>query len=150
MAGRKPNPPPAIPAPAIRPHIDRYPGGDWVQVGEIRRRLSVTLDGSGNGAVIFNVRHGNQRWIIEYVTVSTSQSPATAPYPIATLYEGPQQAGMADGATWTGNQDTFRGRFVMDACTDLTVAFTGGIAGSVATVVIVGTNELRSELARRQ
>lgn len=134
----------------IRPPADRYPGGDWTEVGEIRRRLSVTLDGSGNGAVTFNVRHANQRWRIEYVTVSTNQASTTAPYPTATIYEGPQQAGMSDGATWTGNQDTFRGRFVMDACTDLTVAFTGGVAGSVATVVILGTNELRTELAVRR
>lgn len=129
--------------------VDRYPGGDWTEVGEIRRRLSVTLDASGNGSVQFNVRHANQRWIIGYINVTTNQAPTTAPYPTATVYEGPQQAGMADGATWTGNQDTFRGRFVMDACTDLIVAFTGGVVGSVATVIIEGTNELRSELARR-
>jgi hypothetical protein len=54
---------------------------------------------------------------------------------------------MADGATWTGNQDTFRGRFVMDAGTDLMVSFTGGVAGSVATVVVEGDNELRGALA---
>lgn len=149
MAAPNRIPPPAPVGPA-RGVPDRYPGGDWTQVGEIRRRLSVTLDGSGNGSVIFNVRHANQRWIIGYVTVSTNQSPTTAPYPIATIYEGPQQAGMSDGATWTGNQDTFRGRFVMDVCTDLTVAWTGGVVGSVATAVIVGTNELRSELARRR
>jgi hypothetical protein len=127
--------------------IDRYPGGDWAPVGEIRRRQSVTLDGSGNGAVTFTVWHANQRWVIEYVGVSTNQAPTTAPYPTATVYEGPQQAGMSDGATWTGNQDTFRGRFVMDACTDLTVAFTGGVAGSAATVIIEGVNELCTELA---
>lgn len=124
-------------------------GDQWEEVGSIRRRLSVTLDSSGNGSVTFIVRHANQRWIITYIGVSTNQSPSTAPYPTATVYEGPQQAGMADGATWTGNQDTFTGRFVMDAGTDLTVAFTGGIVGSVATVVIEGTNELRAELAHQ-
>lgn len=144
---------PVTPLPAAPPPrgpVDRYPGGDWTQVGEIRRRLSVTLDVSGNGSVQFNVRHANQRWIIEYITVSTNQASTTAPYPTATVYEGPQQAGMSDGATWTGNQDTFHGRFVMDACIDLIVGFTGGVVGSVATVVIEGTNELRTELARRR
>ena len=148
MAAPKPRP---APAPARARGIpDRYPGGDWAEVGEIRRRQSVTLDGSGNGSVTFGVRHANQRWLIGFITVSTNQSPSTPPYPTATIYEGPQQAGMADGATWTGNQDTFRGRFVMDVCTDLTVAFTGGVAGSVATVIIEGTNELRSELVHRR
>lgn len=151
MAAPKPKPKPA-PRPALpaRGVPDRYPGGDWAQVGEVRRRLSVTLDGSGNGAVTFTVRHANQRWLIGFITVSTNQPSTQAPYPTATIYEGPQQAGMADGATWTGNQDVFRGRFVMDVCTDLTVAFTGGVAGSVATVVIEGTNELRSELVHRR
>lgn len=139
----------AAPRRTTRGRADVFQGGDWTQVGEVRRRQSVTLDASGNGSVTFIVWTSNQRWIIEYIGVQTNQSPTTAPYPTATVYEGPQQAGMADGATWTGNQDTFTGRFVMDACTDLTVAFTGGVAGSVATVVIEGTNELRSELARR-
>lgn len=148
-APKRPRPAPPAPGPARGP-ADRYPGGDWAQVGEVRRRLSVTLDGSGNGSVQFSVRHANQRWLIGFVTVSTNQPNTQAPYPTATIYEGPQQAGMADGATWTGNQDSFRGRFVMDACTDLTVAFTGGVPGSVATVVIEGTNELRAELAHRR
>lgn len=125
-------------------------GWRWTAVGEIRRRQSVTLDASGNGSVTFIVRHANQRWIIRYVGVSTSQAPTTAPYPTATVYEGPQQAGMSDGATWTGNQDTFTGRFIMDAGTDLTVAFTGGVVGSVATVVIEGTNELPEVLANQR
>jgi hypothetical protein len=128
---------------------DRLPGGDWTPVGEYRNRKSVTLDGSGNGSVSFDVRSSNQRYVVGFITVSTNQASTTAPYPTATVYEGPQQAGMADGATWTGNQDVFRGRFVMDAGTDLTVAFTGGVAGSVATVVVEGVNELRSELVRR-
>jgi hypothetical protein len=99
--------------------------------------------------VSFDVRSSNQRYVVGFIVVSTNQSSSTAPYPTATIYEGPQQAGMADGATWTGNQDVFRGRFVMDAGTDLTVSFAGGIPGTIATVVVEGVNELRSELARR-
>ena len=150
MAAAKPKPPPRPrpPSPA-RGAADRLPGGDWTPVGEYRNRKSVTLDGSGNGSVSFDVRSSNQRYVIGFIVVSTNQSPSVAPYPTATVYEGPQQAGMADGASWTGNQDVFRGRFVMDAGTDLTVAFTGGVAGSKATVIVEGINELRSELARR-
>lgn len=121
--------------------------GPWLPVGLYRRRLSVTLDGSGNGSVTFDVRSSNQRYVIDRVLVSTSQAVTQTPYPTATIYEGPQQAGMADGASWTGNQDVFAGRFVIDAGTDLTVAFTGGVAGSVATAVISGTNELWETLA---
>lgn len=119
----------------------------WTPVGLYRSRRSVTLDASGNGSVTFDVRSSNQRYIVEWVVVSTNQAVTQTPYPTATLYEGPQQAGMADGASWTGNQDVFHGKFVIDAGTDLTVAFTGGVAGSVATAVASGVNELRSSLA---
>ena len=124
--------------------------GPWRNVGTYRNRKSVTLDGSGNGSVTFDVRSSNQRYVIEFVLVSTNQAVTQTPYPTATLYEGPQQAGMADGASWTGNQDVFRGRFLIDACTDLTVVFTGGVVGSVATAVIQGTNELWETLATPQ
>lgn len=134
---------------ATRGQADVFPGGDWTPVGEVRRRGLAHLGSNGNGSVTFAVNHSNQRWIIRYIGVSSDQAPTTTPYPTAVVYEGPQQAGMADGATWTGNQDTFTGRFVMDACTDLTVAFTGGVVGSNITVIIEGTNELRSELAHQ-
>lgn len=123
--------------------------GQWVEVGEYRSRKSVTLDSSGNGTVQFDVRSSNQRYVIKYVTVSTNQAQTTAPYPTATVYEGVQQAGLMDGATWTGNQDTFTGRFVVDAGTDLLVAFTGGVAGSIATASIEGSNELVAALVGR-
>jgi hypothetical protein len=87
--------------------------------------------------------------VITYCRVSTNQPQTTAPYPTAEIFEGTTSAGLSAGATWTGNNDVFHGRFVMDAGTDLTVVFTGGVAGSVATAIIEGANELRAELARR-
>jgi hypothetical protein len=115
---------------------------DWNRIGTVRRRGSVILDGSGNGNVDFYVTYSsNHKWIISDVIVSTSQSSTTAPYPTATAYYGGQQAGVSEGATWTGNQDTMRGIIEM---TDeaLTVRFTGGLAGSVATAVIEGDSFL--------
>ena len=123
--------------------------GPWRNVGTYRNRKSVTLDASGNGSVTFDVRSSNQRYVITDIVVSTNQAVTQTPYPTATIYEGPAPvaAGLADGASWTGNQDVFRGRFLIDAGTDLTVAFTGGVVGSVATAVIQGTNELWETLA---
>lgn len=119
----------------------------FTDVGPYRRRLSVKLDASGNGQVQFDVRSSNQQYRIDTVVVSTNQASTSSPYPTATLYENNVQAGMSNGASWTGNQDTFGGEFIIDAGTDLIVAFTGGITGSIATAVITGRNELESSLA---
>jgi hypothetical protein len=115
---------------------------EWVQQGTVRRRKSVTLDSNGNGTVSFGVDwSSNHKWVINSVIVATNQSPTTAPYPTATVYVGGQQVGVSEGATWTGNQDTFSGVAEMTA-DDLNVAFTGGVPGSVATAIIEGDSYL--------
>jgi hypothetical protein len=116
---------------------------DWVRQGSVRRRGSVTLDGSGNGTITFGVTFSaNHKWVISNVIVSTSQAPTTAPYPTATVYLGGQQAGVSEGATWTGNQDIFTGQAEMTTADDMVVAWTGGVPGSVATAVIEGDSYL--------
>lgn len=115
---------------------------DWVQTGSVRRRKSVTLDGSGNGTVTFGVDwSSNHKWVISSLIVATNQAPNQAPYPTATAYLGGQQVGVSEGATWTGNQDVFQGVAEMTA-DDLNVAFTGGVPGSVATAIIEGDSYL--------
>jgi hypothetical protein len=114
----------------------------WQNVGAVRRRKAVILDASGNGSVNFDVPSANHKWTITDVVSSTDQAPATAPYPTVTIYLGGQQAGVAEGASWTGNQDIFRGSIDMEPGLDLTIAYTGGIAGSKATAVIEGQGYL--------
>lgn len=116
---------------------------DWQRIGTVRRRGSVTLDSNGNGTITFGVTYSaNHKWVISDVILSTNQSQTTAPYPTVTAYLGGQQAGVSEGATWTGNQDTMRGPIEMTAADDLTVAFTGGVAGSVGTAIIEGDSYL--------
>lgn len=118
------------------------PVADWQRIGTVRRRGSVVLDGSGNGTVSFDVTYSsNHKWVISDVIVATNQSQTQPPYPTATAYYGGQQVGVTEGATWTGNQDIMRGSIEMTAET-LSVAFTGGLAGSVATAVIEGDSYL--------
>lgn len=114
----------------------------WLHVGQVRRRQAVVLDGSGNGTVNFDVRSANHKWVITDVVSSTDQAPTTAPYPTVTIYLGGQQAGVSEGASWTGNQDIFRGKVTMEPGLDLTVAYTGGTVGSKATCVIEGESYL--------
>lgn len=115
---------------------------DWARQGSVRRRKAVVLDGGGNGSVSFGVDYSsNHKWVIDDIVVATSQSSTSPPYPTATVYLGGQQVGVSEGATWTGNQDVLRGSTEM-TLDDLTVAFTGGLAGSTATVVIEGDSFL--------
>jgi hypothetical protein len=115
---------------------------DWISQGLVRRRKSVVLDGNGNGSVSFGVDwSSNHKWVVSDIIVATSQASTQAPYPTATAYLGGQQVGVSEGATWTGNQDIMRGQVEMTA-DDLTVQFTGGLAGSVATAVLEGESFL--------
>lgn len=118
---------------------------EYVRIGTVRRRAAVKLDGSGNGTVTFDVTYSaNHKWVISDVIVATDQASTTAPYPTATAYLGGQQVGVSEGATWTGNQDIMRGQIEMTADT-LSVAFTGGVAGSTATAIIEGDSFLWRE-----
>ena len=114
----------------------------WIEIGSVRRRAAVTLDGSGNGSVSFDVQHANQKWTIDTVFCTTNQAQTTSPYPQVIAYLTGMQAGAAEGASWVGNQTTLRGPMDMDAGDTLNVQFNGGAAGAVATVVIEGTNYL--------
>lgn len=115
---------------------------DWREVGPVRRRASVTLDGSGNGAVTFDVWSANHKWILDTVVVNvTGATPIL--FPQCTLSVGGQnQSGLSEGATWAGNQETFRGSIEMGNADTLLVTFTGGSPGAVATAIVEGTNYL--------
>jgi hypothetical protein len=115
---------------------------DWQKIGPVRRRAAVTLDGSGNGSVSFDVWSANHKWVIDTVFCTTSQAQTTAPYPQVITYVGGMQTGVAEGASWVGNQTTLRGPQEIGNADTLNVQFNGGAAGSVATVVIEGTNYL--------
>jgi len=114
----------------------------WREIGPVRRRASVTLDGSGNGSVSFDVWSANHKWVIDTVFCTTSQAQTVSPYPQVIAYVGGMQAGVASGASWVGNQTTLRGPQELTDADTLNVQFNGGAAGSVATVVIEGTNYL--------
>jgi hypothetical protein len=111
-------------------------------VGRVRRTGRATLDSNGNGQVMFDVPSANHRWILESVVVNVSGA-APGLYPQVVLYVGGvQSSGLSEGATWTGNQQTFTGRIDMDSGITLMVAFIKGPAAAMATAIIEGEAEL--------
>lgn len=115
---------------------------DWVLQGTVRRRKLATLDVTGAAEIDFDVYSSNTRWIITDVLCFTNQPQTQAPYPTVTAYLGGIQFGVAEGASWVGNQEHFKGRLEMTACDTLAVVYAGGVAASVATVIIEGENYL--------
>jgi hypothetical protein len=112
--------------------------------GYLNKAGTVTLDGSGNGTLDFDVDHAWQRWEIAQIVVSTNQPSNQAPYPTAEVFAGPIAPVYSQGATWTGNQDTFSGKVDLDAGTELHVVWTGGLPGSIATARIHGKKYSRT------
>lgn len=109
----------------------------------LQKSATVTLDGNGNGTVDFDVDNAWQRWVIDSVRVKTSQGNTQTPYPLAEVFNGPIASAFSEGATFTGNQDTFRGRVDLDAGSELHVVWTGGVPGSVATARVTGKKYTR-------
>lgn len=108
--------------------------------GELHRGGSVTLNAAGAGSVMLMPDNAHQRWEITSVVVSTNQAATATPVPVAEIFVNGTQSRMnSRGATWSGNQDSFDGLVRVGPCDYLTIQFTAGISGVIASVVIVGT-----------
>ena len=112
--------------------------------GYLNESDNVVLDSNGNGTVDFDVDNAWQRWVIDSIVVSTSQGSTQTPYPTAEVYAGPIAPPFSQGASWTGNQDTFKGRVDLDSGSELHIVWKGGIPGTTATARIHGTRYTRT------
>jgi hypothetical protein len=115
---------------------------DWVKIGPVTRGQRVKLDASGAGTIVFDVFSANSKFELDTVVVRAAGA-QPALFPTVILYNGINQAdSKSAGGSWVGGQVTFRGKILMDNADSLTVAFTQGVAGTVMTAVIDGTNYL--------
>lgn len=125
---------------------------------ELKKSGTVKLDTNGNGVLTFDPDNAWQRWEVISVVNATNQ-PATATVvptvtlavntvTFATLSQGNQR-----GATWSGNQDVFRGLVNVGPADFFTVSFsppagaTGAqiatLAGVIASAVVTGSKYTR-------
>lgn len=121
----------------------------------LKKSGQVTLDSSGNGVLIFDPDHANQRWEVDFVVVSTNQAATATTVPVVTLAMnttafGTLSAGNHQGATWNGNQETFAGKWDVGPCDFLSVLFTppagasgAPLAGVIGSAVVTGTKYTR-------
>lgn len=124
-------------------------------VGLLRKSGTVTLDAGGHGTLTFDPDNAHQRWEVTGVVVSTNQDATATTVPVATLAVntvsyGTMSPGNQRGASWNGNQDTFRGQLDIGPADFLTVLFTppagsagAPLSGVVATAVVSGTKYTR-------
>lgn len=131
-------------------------------VTEIEARLiksgSVKLDSTGNGVVTLDPENARQRWEVTSVVVSTNQSATATTVPVATVAKNTAIAsqlsqGNNGGQSWSGNQDTFAGKWEISPADYLSVIFapppgaTGGqiaaLSGVMCYVTVTGTKYTR-------
>jgi hypothetical protein len=109
------------------------------ETGRLKKSGQVTLDGSGNGTVTLTPYNARQRWEVDQVVVSTNQSATSTPVPVAEVFvNATSSRGNSEGGTSSGSQDTLSGLINVGSVDQLSIVWTGGISGSVATAIVTG------------
>jgi hypothetical protein len=120
--------------------------------GDLKKSKQVTLDATGNGVIIFDPDHANQRWEITKIVVKTNQAanavlipnvvPAVNTTALSTMSDGNQRG----SATWSGNNDMFTGLIDLGPCDFLAIIFYppvgqngAGLSGVIGSAVVTGT-----------
>lgn len=113
----------------------------------LRTAGSVVLDASGNGTVYLLPDNAWQTWDIARIAVRTNQAMTATPFPLAEVFIGVAPVPSASlGATYSGQNDQYDpagGPIHIGAADALTIVWTGGIPGTIATVTVTGTKTLR-------
>lgn len=116
----------------------------------LKQSKTAVIDSNGNAVLQFDPDNANQRWEVESVVVSTDQSATAVVVPVVTLADraatlATMGLGNQRGATWNGNQMTFRGSWPVGNCDYISVMFSpprgtsgSSLAGVHATAVVTG------------
>jgi hypothetical protein len=103
---------------------------------------SVVLNGSGYGTVTL-APESFRTWLITAINVRTSQTPTQTPVPQVTVYRG-SVGGFVICQSYMGNRTTAGGSPVLVQPSEpIVVEWTGGIAGTTATVWLDGSMDNR-------
>lgn len=107
---------------------------------QLKKSGTVKLGSSGTGAIYFDPDTARQRWVVTTIQVTTNQAFNAGTVPtvnlalnsvdVTTMSDGNRQ-----GATWSGNQDTWTGEIDVGPCDYLTVLF-GPPTGQAGTSLV--------------
>lgn len=109
-------------------------------VGILDESAQATINSAGTATVIIPVPR-NQNWTLKRYTVLTNQAATLTTMPIATMYRGSVADGNAFDTTYTGARDSGDCDIDFLGGDNIVCQWTGGIAGTIATLSINGTVE---------
>lgn len=121
----------------------------------LKKSGQVTLNATGYGVLTFETENANTRWVIQEVVVSTNQASTATTIPVATIAlnttaAGTMSPGNHRGASWSGNQDTFRGNWDVGPCDFASILFGPAegedgtvLSGVIASAILLGKRYLR-------
>lgn len=109
----------------------------------VRQAASVTLNGAGAGAVVLGPVPTFVRWELTRLAVDASGGTGTTQAEVR-VYRGEVNSASLEDSTYAGNLDTAdwgSSPVILQAGERLTVAWTGGRPGALATARISGSQE---------
>lgn len=116
-------------------------------VTPLKTAQNVTLDSNGNGVLYFQTDSGSQEWYVQRIAVRTTQTPTQTPFPQAEVFDTDSPtSGSSLGATASGHNDIYDaagGPIHVGTADTLSVVWTGGIPGTVASATLRGIKVLR-------
>lgn len=106
---------------------------------KLDERTSMTLNSGGSGQALLAPGGAREKWVINFMTVSTTNVPANSPnVPQMIVYRGSPVPGNQLGGTFSALLDTNTDTFLMNMNEGLYFIVTLGDVGSIVTVHIEG------------
>lgn len=106
----------------------------------LNKSTTIVLDGSGIGRARLGPTFGPATWNVQVTSVRTSQ-PGQGNIPQCALYRGTEDATGYIDTTYDGSADSCDIPFTLLQGSQAIAVWTGGNAGNVATLTLIGTTE---------
>ena len=104
----------------------------------LNESAQVTIAASGTGET-FVAPPATERWDIDRMSVVTNQGDTTPPFPVCAVYLDSVSDSNIFDKTYSGHMDTSDCNIHLEKGQRLVARWTGGVAGSRATLSVFGT-----------
>lgn len=101
---------------------------------------NVTLDGNGDGTIIFFPQSARERWLMTFINISCTSDVGSTLVPTMTMYRSAPVPAYRIGGSYNGLGDTNSTDQILLSMNELLyMVWTGGDPGAVATARIEGS-----------